>query len=84
MPSDTRSNEALREIERTILLALSFAGDASFEAFEADVKTFYATTRCLEIISEASRRLSIDVKDRHSHIPWRQVANAGNFYRHDY
>lgn len=84
MPSEKRSNDALRDIERNILLAGSFVGDASFKEFEADDKTFYATTRCLEIISEASRRLSMDVKNRHGHISWRQIADAGNFYRHDY
>jgi uncharacterized protein with HEPN domain len=41
-------------------------------------------TRCLEIISEASRRLPEDIKTRHPQIPWKQMAGAGNIYRHDY
>jgi uncharacterized protein with HEPN domain len=44
----------------------------------------YAVTRCLEIISEASRRLPDTLKQRHPHIQWRQMAGAGNIYRHDY
>jgi uncharacterized protein with HEPN domain len=44
----------------------------------------YAVTRCLEIISEASRRLSNGLKTRHPEIPWREIAGAGNVYRHDY
>jgi uncharacterized protein with HEPN domain len=44
----------------------------------------YAITRCLEIISEASRRLLDELKARHPHIPWREMAAAGNFYRHKY
>jgi uncharacterized protein with HEPN domain len=40
--------------------------------------------RCLEIISEASRRLPASVKDRHPAIPWKEIAGAGNVYRHDY
>jgi len=44
----------------------------------------YAVIRCLEIISEASRRLSDELKGRHAHIPWREMAAAGNFYRHKY
>jgi hypothetical protein len=43
-----------------------------------------AVTRCLEIISEASRRLPEDVKARHPAIGWKQMAGAGNVYRHDY
>ena len=44
----------------------------------------HAVTRCLEIISEASRRLPNEVKARHPAIPWKQIAGAGNVYRHDY
>jgi uncharacterized protein with HEPN domain len=43
-----------------------------------------AVTRCLEIISEASRRLSDGLKARHPGIAWKQMASAGNIYRHDY
>jgi uncharacterized protein with HEPN domain len=40
--------------------------------------------RSLEIISEASRRLSDELRERHPDIPWRDIAAAGNFYRHNY
>ncbi len=52
--------------------------------FKADLRAFYAVTRCLEIISEASRRLPNEVKARHPMISWKQMADAGNVYRHDY
>lgn len=45
---------------------------------------FYAVTRCLEIISEASRRLPPELKRRHPQIEWRGMRDAGNIYRHDY
>nr|WP_245313193.1 HepT-like ribonuclease domain-containing protein [Bradyrhizobium macuxiense] len=35
-------------------------------------------------MSEASRRLPADLKARHPGIAWRQMAGAGNVYRHDY
>ena len=38
----------------------------------------------VEIISEASRRLTDDVKTRHPEIPWQKVAGIGNVLRHDY
>jgi len=41
-------------------------------------------TRCLEIISEASRRLPDELKARHPTIAWKEMAGAGNIYRHDY
>jgi uncharacterized protein with HEPN domain len=38
----------------------------------------------LEIVSEASRRLSDGLKARHPSIAWKEMAGAGNVYRHDY
>lgn len=56
----------------------------TYETFHADTKTVYAVTRCLEIISEASRRLTPDIKSRHPAVPWTDIAGAGNIYRHEY
>lgn len=83
MPSD-RSRVALDQIHENILLAQGFCQGLEPDGFTADLRTVYAVTRCLEIISEASRRLSADVKARHAHIAWGQIAAAGNVYRHDY
>jgi uncharacterized protein with HEPN domain len=52
--------------------------------FVGDTSTIYAVTRCLVIISEASRRLPDDLKLRHPAVRWKQMAGAGNVYRHDY
>ncbi|HEY7242330.1 MAG TPA: HepT-like ribonuclease domain-containing protein [Xanthobacteraceae bacterium] len=53
-------------------------------AFIEDLRAVYAVTRCLEIISEASRRLPDELKARHPSIEWKKMAAAGNAYRHDY
>lgn len=83
MPSDRLEN-VLRDMLRHIDLAASFVADIDRSAFLNDVRTVYAVTRCLEIISEASRRLPDNLKARHPSIAWRQMAGAGNVYRHDY
>jgi uncharacterized protein with HEPN domain len=59
---------ALREIVRNIQLAQEFAGSHTLEELRADLKTLYAVVRSLEIISEASRRLSDGLTARHPHI----------------
>ncbi|MDW6020724.1 HepT-like ribonuclease domain-containing protein [Mesorhizobium sp. BAC0120] len=83
MPSrDTR--RVLAAIAYNVRLAHRFVEGMSFEAFAEDERTLYAVTRCLEIISEASRRLPSDLKARHPNVPWAQIAGAGNIYRHDY
>ena len=83
MPSE-RARQALYDIRDNILLASGFAEGLSETAFRDDRKVFYAVVRALEIISEASRQLPDAVKVRHGHLPWRQIAAAGNVYRHDY
>jgi uncharacterized protein with HEPN domain len=83
MPSKS-VDAALRDILHHIDLAASFVAGLDTDAFRQDLKTIYAVTRCLEIISEASRRLPKEMKDRHPGIAWRQMAGAGNIYRHDY
>ena len=82
MPSDAAA--ALRDMAHHIDLALSFVAGLDFEAFREDARSLYAVTRCLEIISEASRRLPGELKARHPEIRWKNMAAAGNIYRHDY
>jgi uncharacterized protein with HEPN domain len=75
---------ALRDILHHIDLAIHFIDSLDYMAFRNDIRTVYPVTRCLEIISEASRRLSTELKARHPSTAWRQMAGAGNIYRHDY
>lgn len=56
----------------------------SAEDFAEDRRTFYAVTRCLEIVSEAARRLPTELRDRHPELPWRAIMGVGNVYRHAY
>src|SRR5262245_60562248 len=74
----------LRDILHHIDLASQFVDGYDRISFKTDLRTVYAVPRCLEIISEASRRLPDELKARHPSIPWRQMAAAGNVYRHDY
>jgi uncharacterized protein with HEPN domain len=75
---------ALDDILHNIILAQHFTDGQDVERFRDDIMRVYAVTRCPEIISEASRRLSNGLKTRHPEVPWREIAGAGNVYRHDY
>ena len=83
MPS-RQVDQALRTIAGNVALARSFLAGMSFEAFAGDQRTAYAVTRCLEIVSEASRCLPDDLKLRRPNVPWSRIAGAGNIFRHDY
>ena len=43
-----------------------------------------AVERGLEIISESSRHLDPALTAGHPHVPWRRVADIGNWLRHAY
>ena len=85
MPSEHEATRRwLTDIPHNIVMAESFAAGTGYDGFKDDLLRVYAVTRCLEIISEASRRLPDDLKARHPSIPWRQIAGSGNVFRHDY
>lgn len=56
----------------------------SMAEFERDWQKRWLIERGTEIISEASRHLPKEIKDRRSEIPWSKVAGIGNILRHDY
>jgi uncharacterized protein with HEPN domain len=85
MPSEAEATRRwLIDIRHHVAMAERFVGNMSYEAFQADDRTVYAVTRCLEIISEASRRLPDELKAKHPSIEWREMAAAGNIFRHEY
>jgi len=82
MPS--RTEAVLLHIRDNIAFARQIVGVRSASDFEHDRIAFYAATRCLEIISEACRRLPEDLIARHPTIDWKSIKTAGNIYRHEY
>jgi uncharacterized protein with HEPN domain len=85
MPSRSPDpRKQLLDIRDNIRLAHAFIEGVDYDSFRDNRLLFYAVTRALEIISEASRRLPDDLKARHPDIPWVEMAGAGNVYRHDY
>jgi uncharacterized protein with HEPN domain len=56
----------------------------SLQEFETDWRRQWLVERGIEIISEASRHLTDEMKARHPEIPWQKVAAIGNVLRHNY
>jgi uncharacterized protein with HEPN domain len=59
-------------------------GNISLEVFESDWQRQWLVERGVEIVSEASRHFTDELKERHPEIPWQKVAGIGNVLRHDY
>ena len=83
MPSKNPA-QRLRDIVNNIDAIGVFTAGMERDAFAADRKTIYAVVRARQIVSEASRRLPVELKDRHPEVDRIAVAAAGNVYRHEY
>ena len=82
MPSKSPA-QRLRDIVDNIDAIEAFIDGLDLAMFKKDRKTVYAVVRALEIISEASRRLPGELRERHLQIDWPAIAAAGNIYRHE-
>ena len=70
-------------IEAAELIRSEMAG-VMLQDLESDKRKRWLVERGIEIISEASRHLSDELKARHPKIPWSKVAGIGNVLRHEY
>jgi len=68
-----RDHEALSDILGVLDRALGFP-ITNLQTLEETDYLQDALVRCLEVIGEASKRLSQDFRDRHPEVPWRAMA----------
>ena len=83
MPSKSIQN-ILYDIRDNILYAQEFVATLDYDSFVNSRRDVYAVTRAIEIVSEASKHLPDDMRARHPLMPWRDIRDVGNFYRHQY
>ena len=69
--------DAIHEIE-------VFTQGKTLADYEASLITRRAVERCIEIVSEAARHLPPEMKATRPEVPWRNVADVGNVFRHAY
>jgi uncharacterized protein with HEPN domain len=74
----------LLDILQAARLILQFTAGMHREDFIEDEKTNAAVIREVEIIGEATKRLSADFREAHSAIPWREMAGMRDVLIHAY
>ena len=72
------------DMQTSISAIRDLLGGKNVGALKSEAATQAAFERFLEKISEASRHIPNDLKEEFSDIPWRQIADLGNFLRHVY
>ncbi|MEM6838755.1 MAG: DUF86 domain-containing protein [Cyanobacteria bacterium P01_C01_bin.120] len=74
----------LQDMLDAISAAQQFTAGMSFEAFEADQKTIFAVTRAIEIVGEATKSISPELRENYSQIPWKSIAGMRDKVIHQY
>jgi len=68
------SSESIQEITK----------DISFEAFDSDMMRHLSTARLFEIIGEATKKLSKELRKNYPHVPWKEMAGMRDILIHAY
>jgi uncharacterized protein with HEPN domain len=76
--------DRLRDILEAITEIEEMLAGSSLDMFAADKMRRMATERYLEVICEAARRLTDDVKRDAPDIAWQKMTDFGNVLRHAY
>ena len=63
---------------------LSYTKGMDFNSFISDDKTVDAVIRNFEVIGEASKYISAEIKSKHPLIEWRKIGDFRNILIHDY
>lgn len=74
----------LQDIIDCIVLIEQYLEEKTKEDLFTDQQLQDAVLRRLEIIGEASRQLSDEVKNDHPEVPWRDIINMRNIFVHGY
>ncbi len=73
----------LRHILEAVERVLEYTSSGR-ESFRSDLKTQDAVIRNLQVIGEASKKISAEMRERNPQIPWRNMAGMRDRVVHDY
>ncbi|GGB96275.1 DUF86 domain-containing protein [Novosphingobium endophyticum] len=76
--------DTLHDLALLIARAEKSVNGRTFDALVANDEAYDALTYRLAMIGETSKKLPDEIKARHPHLPWREMATFRNFASHDY
>ncbi len=82
--SERTDREFLSDIQEAIRRIKAYTAGMTYQAFLEDTKTQDAVLRNLEIIGEATKNLSKELRERYPQIPWKAMAGVRDRLIHEY
>ena len=82
--SNRTDKDFLLDIQEAIRRIKSYTHEMRYEEFLTDTRTQDAVIRNLEIIGEATKKLSIELRNRHPNVPWKEIAGTRDRLIHNY
>jgi len=75
---------ALTDMRDSAALICQYVADLDETQFRADVRVQDAVLRRIEILGEAAKRLSVQLRESAPDIPWQRIAGMRDRVIHDY
>jgi len=84
MRETIRDKGRLEHILEAIEKALEFTENVSFEEYKTNTMLRYAVVKCVEIVGEASYKLTNEIREQHPEINWRDIISMRHILVHGY
>lgn len=82
--SERKDSELVADILEAITRISAYTANMDYDAFLIDTKTQDAVIRNLEIIGEAAKKTSTQLREQTDELPWRSMAGPRDRLIHDY
>lgn len=82
--SKRTDSEFLADIKEAVLRINAYTGNLTYEQFLRDKKTQDAVVRNLEIVGEAAKNISEELKGKYPQVPWKDLSGVRDKLIHHY
>ncbi|HOE10268.1 MAG TPA: DUF86 domain-containing protein [bacterium] len=82
--SERTDRDFLEDILQAVHRISTYTTDATYEGFLKDTKTQDAVIRNIQVIGEATKNLSPEIRSKHAYIPWKEMAAVRDRVIHRY
>ena len=82
--SERADGDLLRDIREAVRRIQTYTHAMTYDRFLSDIKTQDAVVRNLEIMGEATKGLTTELREKYPHVPWRGMAGVRDRLIHHY